>query len=146
MSDLNYVFLIGRLTSDPAYKIAQTRNSYCTFSIANNRKFKKQSGELVEETSFINCIAWGRLSEFIRNYLKKGMLVAIEGRLRQITRQIEEGKQQSSLNVVVNNIQILSPKGSFNNTTENISNDAYTAKEEVIENPILDDTEDDIPF
>jgi len=146
MSDLNYVILIGRLTADPVYKVAQTGNSFCTFSIANNRRFKKQSGELVEETNFINCITWGKLSDFTRNYLKKGMQIAVEGRLRQNSWQNEEGKTQSTINVVVNNIQILTPKSpSEQGNQANIDQSSNIPQVE-IENPILDDTEDDIPF
>ncbi|GIX43331.1 MAG: single-stranded DNA-binding protein [Leptospiraceae bacterium] len=143
MSDLNYVILIGRLTADPVYKVAQTGNGFCTFSIANNRRYKKQNGELAEETNFINCITWGKLSEFTRNYLKKGMLIAIEGRLRQNSWQNEEGKTQSSINVVVNNIQILTPKQTSQESEQTINNIEETPE---LENPILDDTEDDIPF
>lgn len=145
MSDFNYVLLIGRLTGDPQYKVSQSGNSFSTFSIANNRKYKKQSGELVEETSFINCIAWGKLSEFSRNYLKKGMLIALEGRLRQNTWQNEEGKNQSSLNVVVNNLQILTPK-STGSTQDNSNVTQGTPVNQEQINPFLEDTEDDIPF
>lgn len=145
MSDFNYVFLIGRLTADPQYKVAQNGNSYSTFSIANNRKYKKQNGELAEETNFINCITWGRLSEFSRNYLKKGMLVALEGRLRQNTWQNEEGKNQSTLNVVINNIQILTPKSASAPVDTSVPSQEEPISQEPI-NPFLEDTEDDIPF
>ncbi len=145
MSDLNYVLLIGRLTADPQYKVSQSGNSFSTFSIANNRKYKKQNGELAEETNFINCVAWGKLSEFVRNYLKKGMLIALEGRLRQNTWQNEEGKNQSSLNVVINNIQILTPKTS-GTTADNSNIPQETSEVQEPINPFLEDTEDDIPF
>lgn len=144
MSDLNYVFLIGRLTADPVVKTAQTGSTYCTFSIANNRRYRKQNGEIAEETSFINCIAWGRLSDIMRNYLKKGMQIAIEGRLRQTSWKNEEGKSQSSVTVVVNNLQILTPR-----TSAEGQKDAGEPQDVSQLNPILDldsDTEDDIPF
>jgi len=146
MSDLNYVILIGRLTADPVYKVAQTGNSFCTFSLANNRKYKKQSGELAEETSFINCITWGKLSDFARNYLKKGMQIAVEGRIRQNTWQNEEGKTQSNFNIVVNNIQILTPRSSGTSGSSQQAEASKIQEEPVDYNPILDDTEDDIPF
>ncbi|MCS7205003.1 MAG: single-stranded DNA-binding protein [Leptospiraceae bacterium] len=142
MSDMNYVFLIGRLTADPVFRVAQSSGgSFCTFHIANNRRFKKQNGELAEETSFVPCIAWGKLSEFSRNYLKKGMLVAIEGRLRQNSWQNEEGKTVSTINVVVNNIQILTPKSQSETSQQR---EEPVSSEDI--NPVLDGTEDDIPF
>jgi len=146
MSDLNYVILIGRLTADPVYKVAQTGSSFCTFSLANNRKYKKQSGELEEETSFINCITWGKLSDFARNYLKKGMQIAVEGRIRQNTWQNEEGKTQSNFNIVVNNIQILTPRSSSTSGSSQQAEASKIQEEPIDYNPILDDTEDDIPF
>ncbi|MFN3603379.1 MAG: single-stranded DNA-binding protein [Leptonema sp. (in: bacteria)] len=138
MNDINYVILTGRLTSDPTYKVIQNGNSLSTFSIANNRRYKKQSGEVTTETSFINCTAWGRLSDFSKSYLRKGMLIVVEGRLKQNSWQTEEGKNQSSLNVIVNNIQILTQKA--NVTSENPSQ----KMEEAL--PDIETTEDDIPF
>lgn len=141
MNDINYVILIGRLTADPNYKITPNGTALCTFTIANNRKYKKQSGELVTETNFLNCTTWGKLSDFSRNYLKKGMQVVIEGRIRQNSWQSEEGKTQSSINVIVNNIQILTPKSTSTVETN------QTQKEEIpSEIPEIDTTEDDIPF
>ncbi len=145
MSDINYVILIGRLTGDPNYKLIQTGMSLSTFTIANHRKYKKKSGELTTETNYINCIAWGKLSDFVKNYIKKGMQIVVEGRLKQNRWQTEDGKNVSSIDVVVNNIQILTPKTMNNNLNQNEEIISQEIQEDY-ENSTLDSTDEDIPF
>ena len=109
-TDLNRVLLIGRLTRDPELKQTGTGTSYCRFGIANNRNFT-QNGERKEEVSFFNCVAWGRQAEVINQYCRKGKQVAIEGRLKQSSWDGQDGKKQSSVDVVVESLQMLGAAG-----------------------------------
>ncbi|MBI40434.1 MAG: single-stranded DNA-binding protein [Leptospiraceae bacterium] len=107
-SDLNRVLLIGNLTRDPEQKQTQNGKSYCKFSIANNRTYTVD-GNKKEETSFFNCVAFGRLSEIIIQYCQKGKQVAIEGRLAQRSWDSPEGKR-SIVEITVENLQLLGGK------------------------------------
>ena len=107
-TDLNHVLLIGRLTRDPEMKQTGSGTSLCRFSIANNRNYT-QNGDRREEVSFFNCVAWGKQAEIITRYCSKGKQVAIEGRLKQSTWEDRDGKKQSSVDVVVNSLQMLGP-------------------------------------
>ncbi len=113
--DLNRVTIIGRLTRDPELRQINTGTSLCRFSIANNRNFS-QNGEKKEEVSFFNCTAWGRQAEIIQQYCQRGKQVAIEGRLRQNSWQDSDGKKKSSVEIVVEQLQLLGSPSGPNNT------------------------------
>jgi len=85
--------------------------SLCRFSIANNRNYTS-NGERREEVNFFNCIAWGRQGEIINQYCRKGMQVAVEGRLRQNTWDDKEGKKQSTVEVYIDQLQMLGSRQS----------------------------------
>ncbi len=105
-NDLNRVILLGRLTRDPELRQTGSGTSYCRFSIANNRNYVV-NGERKEETSFFNCVAWGKQAEIINQYTRKGRQVAIDGRLQQRSYQNQEGKNQSVVDVVVERLQFI---------------------------------------
>lgn len=107
MNDINRVYLIGRLTADPELKTIPGGSQVCSFSVANNRSFTRQGGEAVEEVSYFNCTAWGKQGEILTRYAGKGKQVAIEGRLRQRRWQSNDGKNQSAVEIVVENFQFL---------------------------------------
>src|SRR5579871_2974794 len=77
---LNRVVLIGRLTRDPEMKYTTNGVPVAQFGIAVNRYTKNEQGEY--ETDFFNIVAWRRTAEFVSNYLTKGRLVAVDGRLQ----------------------------------------------------------------
>lgn len=108
--DLNRVMLIGRLTRDPELRQTTNGTAYCKFGIANNRRYTVQ-GERKEEVSFFNCTAWGRTAEVINQYCRRGKQVAVEGRLQQRSWQNQEGQKQSTIDVVVENLQMLGAPG-----------------------------------
>ena len=155
-TDLNLVMLLGRLTRDPELKQTGSGTSYCRFSIANNRNYT-QGGERKEEVSFFNCVAWGKQAEIISRYCRKGKQVAIEGRLKQNSWEDKEGKKNSTVDVVVNQLQMLgaadggssggfnsggSSSGGYNGGGESFSPASSPAPEEY---PDMME-EDDVPF
>lgn len=82
MPTLNRVQLIGRLGKDPESKFTPTGKKVCHFSLAVSNRWKDKSGEAKEVTEWVNIEAWGRLGEVCQEYLKKGSLVFLEGRLK----------------------------------------------------------------
>ena len=108
-TDLNKWTGVGRLTRDPELKQTTGGTSYCRFSIASNKNYTT-NGEKREEVSFFNCVAWSGLAETINQYCRKGKQVAIEGRLQQKSWENQEGKKQSSVEIVVENLQFLGGK------------------------------------
>lgn len=108
MANFNKVMLMGNLTRDIEIKVLpQGNQSVGNFGIAMNRKFKSASGEEREEVTFVDCEAWGRTAEIMKQYLSKGRPVFIEGRLKLDQWEDKEGKKQSRLRVVVENFQFI---------------------------------------
>lgn len=107
---LNRVQLIGRLGSDPEVKVTAADLTVASFSLATNRLSKNRDGELQEETDWHNIVAWDRLAQICGEYLTKGKLVYVEGRLR--TRSWEQnGQKQYRTEVVASDMLILDGKG-----------------------------------
>jgi single-strand DNA-binding protein len=108
MANFNKVMLMGNLTRDIELKVLpQGNQTVGNFGIAMNRKFKSTSGEEREEVTFVDCEAWGRTAEIMKQYLSKGRPVFIEGRLKLDQWEDKEGKKQSRLRVVVENFQFI---------------------------------------
>jgi single-strand DNA-binding protein len=82
MPALNRVQLIGRLGKDPEGKFTPTGKKVTHFSLAVSNRWKSKDGETREYTEWINVEAWGRLGEVCQEYLKKGSLIYLEGRLK----------------------------------------------------------------
>ena len=82
MPTLNRVQLIGRLGKDPESKYTPTGKKVCHFSLAVSNRWKDKTGETREFTEWVNIEAWGRLGEVCQEYLKKGSLIFVEGRLK----------------------------------------------------------------
>jgi single-strand DNA-binding protein len=108
-NDFNKVILVGRLTKDPEVK--QVGNStVASFTIANGRSYMS-GNEKKEETSFIDCEAWGKLAEVFEKYTEKGKQVLISGRLKQSTWETPDGKKASKIKMQVEDMQLLATKG-----------------------------------
>ncbi|RAP34178.1 single-stranded DNA-binding protein [Candidatus Marinamargulisbacteria bacterium SCGC AG-439-L15] len=104
----NQATLIGRLVRDPEYRLTTSGIEVCRFTIAVNR-FKKANSE-ESNADFIRIVTWRRLAEICNQYLKKGKLVAIEGRL-QIDSYEKDGQKRYSSEVVADNMQMLDKIG-----------------------------------
>lgn len=109
---MNNVVLIGRLTRDPDLKYLQTGTAVTRFSLAIDKglsKDKKQEMESKNQPTadFINIVAWGKMAENAANYLVKGRLVAIQGRLQSGSYDDKDGKKVYTTDVVANNVEFL---------------------------------------
>ena len=106
---MNKVFLIGRLVRDPEMRLTTSGIAVTRFTLAIDRGFKR--GDEAERTAdFIRVVAWRRLAEICNDYLKKGKLVAIEGRL-QVDSFEKNGERRTVSEVVADNMQMLDRGG-----------------------------------
>ena len=106
MPTLNRVQLIGRLGRDPESKFTPTGKKVTTFSVAVSNRWKDKNGETKETTEWVNIEAWGRLGEVCQEYLHKGSLVFLEGRLK--TEKYEDkGETRYFTKVVVQSLEFL---------------------------------------
>jgi single-strand DNA-binding protein len=107
--NVNTVILAGHLTRDPELRPLGGDKVVVNFSLAINRRFKGNDGEIKEESTFVDCEAWGRTAELIGQYLAKGSAAYVEGRLKLDAWQDKDGKNRSRLKVVVDNVQFVGP-------------------------------------
>ena len=111
MANLNKVLLIGRLTRDPESRSTPSGASVTSFGLAVNRVYiRKDSGEKVEETCFVDIEAWGRTGENIQRYMSKGRQLFVEGRLKFDSWE-KDGQRRSKLSVVAEVVQFLDGGG-----------------------------------
>ena len=106
MPALNRVQLIGRLGKDPETRYTPKGSKVCSFSVAVSRRYKTADGETKEATDWFNVETWGRLAEICQEYLSKGRLVFVEGRL-QTDRYEHEGETRFFTKVVARQVQML---------------------------------------
>ena len=109
MASYNKVILMGNLTRDPELRYAASGTAVANFGLAVNRKYK-QDDELKEETCFVDIAVFGRQAETCSEYLSKGALVLIDGRLNYRKWETEEGQPRTKIDVVASNVQFM-PKG-----------------------------------
>jgi len=110
MASFNRVILVGNLTRDPELRYIPSGTAVTDIGLAVNDRRKNQSGEWVEETTFVDVTLWARTAEVASEYLSKGSPVLIEGRLKYDTWE-KDGQKHSKLRVVGERMQMLSTRG-----------------------------------
>ena len=112
MPALNHVQLIGRLGKDPESRSTPTGKQVAHFSLAVSNRWKSTDGEARESTEWVNIEAWGRLGEICQQYLHKGSLIYLEGRLKTDKYEDKEGDNKYFTKVVALTMQMLDKKPS----------------------------------
>lgn len=100
---INRVVLVGRLTRDPESRTTTTGKTVCTFSIAVDKRIKPTDGS--SDADFFRVTAWDRSADFVMNYLTKGRLVAVDGRLQSRKYTDKDGNNREVVEVVAESVQ-----------------------------------------
>ncbi len=124
---INRVVLVGRLTKDPGNGTA-----VANFTLAVNRTFKNSQGE--QEADFINCQVWRSTAENVAQYLKKGSLAGVDGRMQTRSYDNSDGRRVFVTEVVAESVQFLEPRGTSQNQDYNVPSES------------ADISDDDLPF
>ncbi|MDP3999081.1 MAG: single-stranded DNA-binding protein [bacterium] len=104
--NLNKVFILGRLTADPVLRSTPSGAAVANFSVATNRVWNDKSGAKKDDTEFHNVVVWGRQAEVASQYLKKGGLVLIEGRLQTRDWEDKNGQKRKTTEIIGERIQL----------------------------------------
>lgn len=162
---INRVVLVGRLTKEPELRTTPSGAKVCQYTLAVNRT-RKADGQ--PESDFINCVSWNKTAELMNQYLSKGALIGIEGRIQTRSYDNQQGHKVYVTEVLCDSVQFLEPRRSVEaqnqqsqpNTYET-QNQAYTTpKTKPQEQPLqyavnlteqaemdtLDISPDDLPF
>ena len=137
---INKVILIGHLGKDPEVRHLEGGSSVANFSLATNENYKDKTGEWQKVTEWHNIVAWGNLAEYAEKWLKKGMLVFIEGKLTHRKYQDKEGNDRYITEVKSVSIRTMEKR----EYTGDESNTHQPA--DIANTPPAFDQEDDLPF
>ena len=140
---INRVVLVGRLTKDPDLRFTLSGVAVATFTLAVNRPFTNQSGE--RDADFIQVIVWRKAAEAVANYLRKGNLAGVDGRIQTRSYEAQDGRRVYVTEVVAESVQFLESK---NKSQEESRRQQPTAQNE---NPFVNDgtvgiSDEDLPF
>ncbi|HAA8102727.1 TPA_asm: single-stranded DNA-binding protein [Listeria monocytogenes] len=159
---MNRVVLVGRLTKDPELRYTPAGVAVATFTLAVNRTFTNQNGE--READFIQCVVWRKPAENAANFLKKGSMAGVDGRIQTRNYEDKDGKRVFVTEIVAESVQFLDTKnkdkgGSTSNNYQgeaNYSNNNQTSSYRADtsqksnsfanEGKPIDINEDDLPF
>ena len=133
-NDINNCNFIGRLGKDPETRYMANGDAATYFSLAVGSQWKNKNGERQESTEWVNCSAFGKLADICGQYLKKGSLVYVSGRMKTDKYTDKQGVERYATKIIVERMQMLSPKGADEQQSKPV--------------PMSDmsDMDDDIPF
>ncbi len=104
---VNKVILVGRLGRDPETRYTGSGQAVANFSVATDESYKDRNGERQKRTEWHKIVVWGKQAEIAQQYLKKGSLIFIEGRIQSREWQDKEGQKRTSFEIVANNFRML---------------------------------------
>lgn len=155
---INRVVLVGRLTKEPELRTTQSGAKVCQYTLAVNRT-RKTEGQ--PEADFISCVSWNKTAELMNQYLSKGALIGIEGRIQTRSYDDNTGRKVYVTEVITDSVQFLESKQNNDQNQNKQPNQAYTTpKTQSQEQPVqyavnltaqaemdtLDISPDDLPF
>jgi single-strand DNA-binding protein len=108
---VNKVILVGRLGRDPETRFTGGGQAVANFSVATDETYKDRNGERQKRTEWHKIVVWGKQAEIAQQYLKKGSLIFIEGRIQSREWQDKEGQKRTSFEIVANNFRMLGGRG-----------------------------------
>ena len=136
---VNKVILVGRLGKDPEVRYSNNGNAITNFNLATSRVYKNKQGEKVDETEWHRCVSFGRTAEVCGEYLHKGSLIYVEGRLQTRDWEDKDGNKRWTTEIIIDNMRMLGSK-----------NDRGGSSGESSDNPFdkgpSDIPDDDVPF
>ncbi|MCA0980209.1 single-stranded DNA-binding protein [Exiguobacterium aestuarii] len=145
---INRVVLVGRLTRDPEMRYTQSGIAVARFTLACDRPFGGQDGK--KETDFIDCTVWRKQAENVAQYLKKGNMAGVDGRLQISSYEGQDGQKRQRAEVVADSVRFLELKGQGKSSApsqprqetpqSNFTNDPFSGGGKI------DLSDDDLPF
>lgn len=136
---VNRVILVGRLGRDPEMRYTSSGTAVTNFSVATNERWNNQDGERQERTEWHKIVTWSKLAEICNQYLTKGQLVYIEGRLQTREWDDRDGNKRRTTEIVASDMQMLSSRTEESSTPEPVGVTEGGDMETGI-------TDDDVPF
>jgi len=136
---VNKALLIGRLGADPEVRYTPDGMMVTNFRLATDLQWKDKNGEKLQKTEWHRIVAYGKLAEICSNYLSKGKLIFIEGRIQTRSWEDKDGVKRSTTEIIAANMQMLDSKGQARSQEAAVNDQAAVYSG-------LDQNPDDVPF
>ena len=143
MQGVNEVTIIGNVGSDPILRYTSTGSAVCNFSVATTEKYKDKNGEWQESTEWHKMTAWNKNAEFVKEYVSKGTMVYVNGKLKTSKYTVNDGSERYKTEIVVNKIQSLI-RSKYDN--DDHYKDEYESKKGQESFDSYDNEDDQLPF
>ena len=146
----NKVILMGNLTRDVELRTTTSGQTVANFSLAVSRSWRSQDGQQQDQTSFINCVAWGKVGEIIAQYVKKGSPLLVSGRLDQRSYEDKDGNKRTAFEVVVEDFNFVG--GRSDNAMQSSASSNNQSNNSKSQDVVVEDIDDkpidlsEIPF
>lgn len=137
--NLNKVFILGRLTADPVLRATPSGAQVASFSVATNRVWNDKSGARQDETEYHNVVVWGKQAEVASQFLTKGGLVLVEGRLQTRSWQNQQGQNVKTTEIICERMQLGPRPGGSGGFAKNQSNQTDQSKKNNLEEDLFKD-------
>jgi single-strand DNA-binding protein len=108
---VNKAILVGRLGRDPETRYTSAGQAVCNFTLATDETYRDRSGERQKRTEWHRIVVWGKQAEIAQQYLHKGSLIFVEGRIQTRQWDDREGQKRTSVEIVANNFRMLGGRG-----------------------------------
>ena len=140
---------MGNVGKDPEIKVASTGNAVATFSLATTDRTKDTTGAWTDRTEWHSLVAFTRTAEVVRDYVKKGSKLYIEGRIQTRSWDDKDGQKKYRTEIIVNDLVLLSGRGDGESGTASRPGTSYDQRQPASADDVVQGTEitdDDIPF
>lgn len=135
MASLNKAIIIGRIGKEPEVRYTQSGQAVASFSVATDESYKDQSGQKVEKTEWHRITAWGKQAEFIGNYLDKGRLVYVEGKIETRKWQDQNSHERYTTEIKAERVQALDKRPDGQQSTGQPAPPPYNANADMDDAP-----------
>lgn len=144
MSNLNKVLLMGRLGKDPELRYTTDGTPVATFSLATSESYKDRSGVKQERTEWHNIVVWRKLAEIAGEYLKKGRLVYVEGKIQSREYEGRDGVKRKAYEIVASDMKMM-PSGQAQGQPQE-ERRPFGAPKGPVDDDFVPEMEDDVPM
>jgi len=148
---VNKVILVGRLGKDPETRYTSSGQAVCNFSLATDETYKDRAGERQKRTEWHRIVVWAKQAEIAQQYLHKGSLIYLEGRIQTRQWDDREGQKRTTVEIVANNFRMLGGRGdaaaaAAGAGTGSAEADVQTPAPAAEDAPAPEVSDEDIPF
>jgi len=148
---VNKVILVGRLGKDPETRYTSSGQAVCNFSLATDETYKDRAGERQKRTEWHRIVVWAKQAEIAQQYLHKGSLIYLEGRIQTRQWDDREGQKRTTVEIVANNFRMLGGRGdaaaaAAGAGTGSAETDVQTPAPAAEDAPAPEVSDEDIPF